>query len=130
MLKVISVLLLVLLAGCAEDEANLTRRNEGKIYKGLIWARSGNGEVTIDVDGHLYTGPIRYTVPGEDFEIVQQYGYPPLEIHTINGQINFTGTLTSNEDKSLRCEFSATPKGGGGICIDDKKMIYDVVVTK
>ena len=134
MRKLFCVVALLSLAGCA-GQVQMMPRDSGKVYSGTVQGNGmGSGTMSITIEGETYTGPIVRTTSNESFGLVQQFGRNGASsIGTVvssGGTANVKGILASANGRGLRCEFTSTGGGGGGICLDDKSRVYDAVVSR
>ena len=134
MRKLLCVVALFSLAGCA-GQVQMMPRDSGKVYSGTVQGNGmGSGTMSITIEGETYTGPIVRTTSNESFGLVQQFGRTGApSIGTVvssGGTANVKGILASPNGRGLRCEFTSTGGGGGGICLDDKSRVYDAVVSR
>jgi hypothetical protein len=141
---------LALLAGCSTPSYLLTLmpRNSGVTYTGEAVERNSNeADVIIAIDSTVYTGTWVYTTAD------RSYGsfWGGLGVGFGSGGGSFgsvgigTGTvavdnpqgreakalLKSADGSGLRCDFRVAVQGyggGGGMCQDDKGLMYDVQV--
>jgi hypothetical protein len=124
------------LAGCATTyELQLMPRDSGKIYTGTAEDNgSGEGRISITVDGKTYNGTWVATTPDRTNAYVSGgfgWGRRGGGIGTIITMDNPQGEeakalLTSTDGAGLRCDFKAGQGRGGGVCRDDKGREYDV----
>lgn len=110
-------------------------RDSGHVYSGTVQgSASGTGTMTITIDGETYTGPIVRTTSSDSFGFVQQFGGGGSTsfgtMASSGGTANVKAILSSANGRGLRCEFTSTGNGGGGICVDDKSHVYDAIVSR
>ena len=138
----------VLLGGCASSyDLLLMPRSSGKTYIGeaveTAWGEQAN--VRVDIDGKIYTGTWVSTSPSYGTGAVSfGFGFGSWGGSRAAGVGVSTGgyggdnpygseskaLLQSADGSGLRCDFRSSGPGrtGGGICQDDKGLIYDVQI--
>ncbi len=131
--KPISLALLCVIAGCSYN-IQLTARDGGKVYSGKSHGGTGSGSIDITIDDRLYTGEMVRTAPSETFGLLQQYGAGPKPTSGVDegfgGTVEIKAQPVSSDGRGLRCDFTVDVQGlGGGICVDDSKHVYDVVIS-
>jgi hypothetical protein len=124
-------------AGCARTwQVQMLPRDSGKIYTGMAQGDgSGGGRVTITIEDETYTGPAIRTSANESFGFSQAYGSRGLNTFGIaqsfGGTVYVKAILSSADNHGLRCDLSGDGHGHlGGICVDDKARVCDVVATR
>ena len=134
MRSLVIVFAVVLLTGCA-GQVQMMPRDSGKIYSGTVQgSATGSGTMSISIDGETYTGPIIRTTSGDSFGFAQQFGRSGSSsfgiVTTSGSTANVKSIMSSANGRGLRCEFTSTGSGGGGICVDDKSRVFDAVVSR
>lgn len=147
--KVALATMVLMLAGCS-GKITMMPRDSGKTYMGTVEGNGfGSGTFTIPIDGETYTGVGVRTTTNETFGFAQTYGTGQATAAGPRGTVIASGSgstfgssysdggtkavkaiLSSPSGKGLRCDFTSTGNGGGGICVDDKKRVYDAVVYR
>jgi hypothetical protein len=138
----------VLLGGCASSyDLVLMPRSSGKTYIGeaVETAYGEEANVRIDIDGKVYTGTWVATTPGYGTGNVSfgfgigswggsRAGGVGISTGTYGGENPYgnesKALLRAADGSGLRCDFRSSGPGrtGGGICQDDKGLIYDVQI--
>ena len=132
----------LLASGCASTyQLTVMPRDSGKLYTGVMGGMSsGEGPVSITIDGKTYSGtwveaaPARTTgwVGGAGYGHRGWGGWGGWGGGTISMDTPGGGTakalLTATDGSGLRCDFRGTGSGGGGECRDDKGKEYDVQI--
>ena len=126
-----------LLVGCSSPRVlTLMPRDSGKTYTGtMVSTGSGVGTITIVIDQVTYTGPVVRVGSNETFGFATAFGSNSRGTTASSFGSSFSdgdqfgkAILSSSGGKGLRCDMSGRySSGGGGICIDDEKRIYDVI---
>ena len=129
------------LSGCATTyQMNLMPRDSGRIYTGTATDNgSGEGRVSVDIDGKVYAGtwvpltPERATgwISGGFGFGRGRFGFGGIGT-TISSE-NPYGTeskalLAAQDGSGLRCDFRTGQGYGGGVCRDDRGREYDVQI--
>jgi hypothetical protein len=139
LLAVLLADVVVTLGGCAGGsrwQVQMMPRDSGTVYSGVGQGDgSGGGSVAITIEGRTYTGPVVRTAANESFGFFQAYG--SRGVNAIGGSQSFGGTvyvkgiLSSPDNRGLRCDLTGDGHGHlGGICVDDKGRVYDVVASR
>jgi hypothetical protein len=135
------LLAVVVQAGCVSRgqvqiwQVQLMPRDSGKIYTGMGEGDgSGGDRVTITIEGETYTGPAVRTSANESFGFVQTYGSHGLSTfgtaQSVGGPVYVKAILSSVNNHGLRCDLTGDGRGHlGGICVDDKAGVYDIVAS-
>ena len=124
------------LVGCATPKVlTLMPRDSGKTYTGIM-ARTGSGvgSVTITIDQTTYNGSVVVVGSNETFGFATAFGSNSrgstanaYGASFADGDQFAKAILSSSDGKGLRCDLTGRSSGGGGICVDDQKRIYDVI---
>ena len=125
------------LSGCATTyQMTLMPRDSGKTYTGLLEeAGSGEGRITVNLDGKAYTGTWVQSTPASTHGWVsggfgwgrRGWGGLGTMITLDNPQGGEAKALLSAADGSgLRCDLRSGQDRGGGVCRDDRGREYDV----
>ena len=117
------------LSGCASTwHLQMMSRDSGKVYSGIAQGDgSGGGSVTVTIEDRSYTGPAVRTAANESFGFFQTYGRGGL--NAVGSTQSFGGTVYDNS--GLRCDLTGDGHGHlGGICLNDKGRVYDVVASR
>ena len=111
-------------------------RDSGKIYLGTGKGDGFGGEsLTIVVDGRTYTGPVMRTGSNESFGFFQAYGSRGSSAfglaQTFGGTVYVKALLSSSDNSGMRCDLTGDGAGHlGGICVDDRGRVYDVLANR
>ena len=126
-------LLALALSGCS-GIVQMMPRDSGKVFSGTVQGSLvGSGTMTVTIDGEVFSGPIVRTSSSEAFGFIQQYGRGGTSFGTVvsgGGTATVKGILSSPSGRGLRCEFTSSGNGGGGVCVDDQSRVYDAIVTR
>ena len=121
------------LAGCASTyDMNLMPRQSGKIYIGTA-SKQG---VEINIEGEVFRGSLVKVGSNERFGFSQKFATingAPVQAFSNSyqsGDAFAKGLLASAEGHGLRCDIRFSGRSGGGICLDDKEMVYDLTITR
>lgn len=130
-------LALLVLPGCAHTwHVQMMSRDSGKVYTGVGQGNGlGGGTVTITINGRTYTGPVVRTAANESFGFFQEYGSNGANSlgfsQLVDGTVYVKAILSSPDNKGLRCDLTGDGRGHlGGICLDDRGRVYDVVASR
>ena len=110
-------------------------RDTGKIYSGtMVRTGDGVGAITIVIDDTTYSGSVVRVGSNETFGFSNAYGQnskgnsaSSFGLSIADGDQFAKAILSSVNGRGLRCDMSGRYSGGGGICVDDEKRIYDVI---
>jgi hypothetical protein len=128
------------LAGCASTyDLTLMPRDSGKLYSGVATdSGSGEGQISITIEGKTYTGTWVETQPSQSTAYVSggwgwggRRGFGGLGTFvTVDNPSGgaMKALLTAPDGSGLRCDFQSGQTRGGGVCRDDKGREYDVQV--
>lgn len=133
----------LLLASCASSYTlTLMPRNSGKLYYGEAVEQSAGGpaSVSITIDSQTYTGNWVAATPGQTSGYVTGgfgwfgrrggigIGGPVVVDNPTGGESK--ALLQAADGAGLRCDFKGLGAGrsGGGVCQDDKGLLYDVQI--
>jgi hypothetical protein len=139
---------LAALAGCASTyELTLMPRTSGKLYYGTAVEQSAGGEasITVDIDNKIYNGnwvPVStgrtsgYVAGGFGWGWGGHGRYGGVGVSTApvvvdNGEgASAKALLQAADGSGLRCDFRGLQpsSSAGGICQDDKGLLYDVQI--
>jgi hypothetical protein len=135
-----------LLAGCASSYSlTLMPRNSGKLYYGEAVEQSSGGpaDVSVTIEDKTYTGNWLAATPGQTSGYVSGgigwfgrrgaigVGGGPVVVDNPTGGES-KALLQAADGSGLRCDFKGLGAGrsGGGICQDDKGLLYDVQIRR
>lgn len=141
-MKRITLLVLssILVSGCsATFDMSVMPRDSGKSYSGWLYGKgdgTGNAEVTID--GVTYSGPAVRSSSPEAIAFTSLSAPGPVQPKTataitvadMGGNVGVKALLRSPDGRGLRCDLQGRPHGGTGICVDDEKRVFDVILTR
>jgi hypothetical protein len=127
------------LAGCATTyQMNLMPRDSGRMYTGLATDNgSGEGRVSVEVDGKSFSGTWVATTPGRTNAYVMgglgfgrgRFGFGGFGTSVTMDNPDGTRSkalLTAQDGSGLRCDLRMGNPFGGGVCRDDRGREYDV----
>ena len=115
----------------------LMPRDSGKTYSGTLKGHGGgSGTATVTIEGTTYTGTAVVVSSIESFGFSTSYGLTSGGTSTrtygrsySSGDEFVKAILSSPDGRGLRCDFVAHESTGGGICVDDQKTVFDVVIV-
>ena len=136
---------LITLNGCAVTyDLTLMPRSSGKLYYGEATEQRGSAQaqVSITIEDKTYTGTWIATTPERTTGTVAAgvgfgsrhggigFGTAPVVVDNPSGGES-KALLQAADGSGLRCDFKGTSSGrsGGGTCLDDKGLIYDVQIA-
>ena len=132
-MRIIAILLLLALAGCAH-KLTLMERGTGIISHGTVpgsWDNSGN--LTIEIEGLVYTGTWVLS-SGGGMSLMNTYG---SQISTSvgffsSGQGVGNAMLHAPDGSSLRCQFqySDWTATGIGVCVSSDGRVFDMQIKQ
>jgi hypothetical protein len=130
------------LSGCASTyQLTVMPRDSGKLYSGVADDNgSGEGQISITIEGKTYTGTWVETQPSRATGYVSG-GFGWGGRRGFGGMGSFItmdnpeggemkALLTAPDGSGLRCDFKSSQASGGGVCRDDKGREYDVQVRR
>src|ERR1700733_8453224 len=97
-------------------------RDSGKVYVGEGRGDGrGGGQVSVIIEGRVYSGPVMRTTSDESFGLMQLYGPRGQSAFgttaSVGGTIQVKAPLASTDNHGLRCDRSGDSMGHlGGIC--------------
>ena len=131
----------LLLGGCATTyQLTLMPRDSGKIYYGLAESNaSGEGRISVDIDGKVYQGTWVQVTPEYSTGYVSGgwgwgWGGRGWGGWGLGGTVTMDNPyggaakalLNAPDGSGLRCDFRSGQGRGGGMCRDDRGREYDV----
>jgi hypothetical protein len=132
---------LAVLAGCTSTYTlTLMPRNIGLIYTGeAIERNTTEAEVTISIENQVYTGTWVYTAANQSNAYVtggigfgSRRGFGLGSVVAVDNPqgSQAKALLKAPDGGGLRCDLQgmAPGRGGGGTCLDDKGLVYDVQI--
>lgn len=135
----LSILAVLALSGCTHDfTVQAMSRSDGKVYYGSA-RETGNGQGygSININGVVYSGAFSQTSGEQYISFANAFAHNNTggrasafgTSSTIGANASFMAILTSPSGDGLRCGFhgDAASLTGGGLCVDAKKKIYDVI---
>jgi len=134
-LGAIGILVVIVVAGCTW-QVRMMPRDTGKVYLGSGKGDGfGGGTITMPIDGKIYTGPVMRVSSSDSFGFFQAFGSHGASVsgvtQSFGGTINVKAILSSSDDSGLRCDFTGDGAGHlGGICVDDRSRVYDVLANR
>ena len=125
------------LTGCATTyQMTLMPRDSGKTYTGTVEeAGSGEGRITVNLEGKTYTGTWVQSTPASTHGWVtggfgwgrRGWGGLGTTITLDNPQgAEAKALLNAADGSGLRCDLRSGQGRGGGVCRDDRGREYDV----
>jgi hypothetical protein len=143
--RFLGLLMLTALAGCASTyQLTLMPRTAGKLYYGEAVEQTAGGvaNVSVTIDEKTYTGTWLATTPDRTTGTISGgigfggrrggfgIGTAPVVIDNPTGGES-KALLQAPDGAGLRCDFKGTSTGrsGGGTCMDDKGLVYDVQIA-
>ena len=121
----------VLLGGCA-FKVTMMPRDAGTLYYGNIHQQGGSsGSVDIVIDDRTCKGNFVKVASNDSFGFYQTYGARGVttgNFMTSGGAYFYKSLLVCSDNTGLRCDVTGTGWGsGGGICVDSKNRVYDLM---
>lgn len=135
MIRVATALSALLLAGCSMT-VTMMPRDSGRHYTGQVTgAGGGSGTMSVALDGASCTGPLVTVASNETFGFFNAFGSNTRGVAASSfgsgymaGDRFAKGILSCTDGSGLRCDVSGRMGKGGGICVDDRGRVYDVVM--
>lgn len=124
--------LAALLSGCSMN-VTLMPRDSGSVYRGeLTSSGNGSGSMKVDLAGRSCTGPASRVASGESVGVISTFGGRGAGVGTVvsSGDARVMALLTCSDGTGLRCEFTGRDGQGGGVCVDDARRVYDVLISQ
>jgi hypothetical protein len=130
MKKIAIVLTVFTLVGCAHN-LQLMERGTGRVYAGTS-SGMDSGSVNITIDDKSYAGNYVKTGSTNSFGFAQVYGSNGSSatgyMQSYGGTNMFKAILSAPGGHGLRCDLTSDGAGhGGGICVDERERVYDVI---
>lgn len=134
---IISLIGALSLAGCAYN-VTLMPRDSGKTYTGELNSNGGgSGSMTVALDGGSCTGPAARVASNQSFGFANTYarnskGTTASGFTTVamDGDTTVKAILSCSDGSGLRCDITGRNATAGGVCLDDKGRVYDVLVIR
>ena len=130
-----SIALLFLLSACSY-QMTLMPRDSGRTYSGTMQGSGGSGTATITIENITYTGPAVRVASNDTFGFSSAYGSNNRGTSSSAYGTTYTAgdrfvkaILSSPAGKGLRCDFVGRGRTGGGICVDDERKVFDVIIV-
>jgi hypothetical protein len=128
--KIFTLGLTLLLSGCAY-QMQMMPRDSGTVYKGSVASNGmGTGNVTVALDGRICEGKFTQTASGDSFGFYQSYGSRGATssgiVQSTSGAGKYKALLSCSDGTGLRCDVEGG-QSGGGICVDSKNRVYDMI---
>lgn len=122
----------LIIAGCSWA-VQMMPRDSGTIYRGIANGNGmGSGNISVEIDGRSYSGPKFRTASSDSFGFFQAYGGTKSVFgvsQTFGGTVAVKAILSSPDNRGLRCDLTGDGRGhAGGICVDDRGRVFDVLV--
>jgi hypothetical protein len=137
-MKRISLMLaLVTISGCAYN-LTLMPRDSGKTYMGEMQGNgAGSATLTVQLDDATCTGPGARVASNQSFGFANTYGTNSRGASTNaftttqnSGDSQVKAILSCSNGSGLRCDMTGQGAAGGGICVDDKGRVYDILAIR
>lgn len=129
------VLAALALSGCATTyQLAVMPRDSGKIFSGTAQeSASGDGRISIEIEGKTYAGTWVQTAPERTHGFVtggigfgRRFGGFGIVTFDNPSGGEAKALLTASDGTGLRCDFRSGQGRGGGVCKDDRGREYDV----
>lgn len=120
----------LVLSGCSYN-MQLMARDDGKIYSGSAKSNgAGSGTLTVSLGDKTCSGSFAKAASGDSFGFIQSFGSRGVNSNTLQtfGSSQFKGILSCSDGTGLRCDVVGASTGGG-ICVDSKNRIYDMIYS-
>lgn len=126
------LMMAVALSGCSYT-MQLMSRDGGDLYQGQIKSNgAGGGTLSIALDGRTCAGSFVTVASGDTFGLAQTFGSRGTTSATFgafSGHAQYKAILSCSDSSGLRCDVSGSSTNGGGICIDSKSRVYDMIYS-
>lgn len=129
-----------LVSGCsATFDMSVMPRDSGKLYSGWLYGKGdGTGKAEIAIEGKVFSGPAVRSSSGDTgtFALINSYGpggprsSTAVAVSDTGAGVTVKAILRSEDGHGLRCDFQSLPTGGSGVCMDDNKQVFDVILTR
>jgi hypothetical protein len=137
MRKFAFVLAALSLSGCAYN-MTLMPRDSGKIYTGTMNGDgTGNGTMTMAMDGVTCTGPVARVASNQTFGFSNAFGSTnrgatasSFGTTVTSGDAFVKAIMSCSDGRGLRCDMSGRGASGGGICVDDSGRVFDAIAAR
>ena len=136
MKKIASMIAALALYGCAYN-VTLMPRDSGKTYSGELNSNgTGSGTMSVNLDGATCSGPFAKVASGETFGFANTYGQvgakPVSAFSTMasSGDVTVKAILSCSNGSGLRCDITGRGASAGGLCLDDKGKVYDILAIR
>ena len=136
MKKIASMIAALALYGCAYN-VTLMPRDSGKTYSGeLNSSGTGSGTMSVNLDGTTCSGPVAKVASGETFGFANTYGQvggkpvSAFSTMTSSGDVTVKAILSCTNGSGLRCDITGRGASAGGLCLDDKGKVYDILAIR
>jgi hypothetical protein len=138
MKKLSAFLVCVALVGCAPLTVSMMPRDGGTIYKGVLQpSGDGVGSMTVAMAGQSCQGPAARVASSESFGFSSAFASDSRGrsatasgISVQDGDVRVKAILSCDGGGGLRCEITGRNGNGGGICVDDKNRVFDVLISR
>jgi hypothetical protein len=132
MKKMILLATVLILSGCSYT-MQLMPRDGGTLYQGQIKSNgAGGGALSIGLDGRTCAGNFVTVASGDTFGLAQTFGSHGTTNTTFGafaGHAQYKAMLSCSDNTGLRCDVSGSSTNGGGICVDSKNRVYDMIYS-
>lgn len=122
----------VAMSGCSYT-MQLMPRDGGALYQGQIKSNgAGGGTLSIALDGRTCAGNFVTVASGDTFGLAQTFGTRGISSTTFgafSGHAQYKAMLSCSDNTGLRCDVSGSSTNGGGICVDSKSRVYDMIYS-
>jgi len=109
----------------------LMPRDSGKIYTGQVKSNgTGSGTVSVSLDGRTCAGNFVTAVSGDSFGLLQTFGTRGATTSTLQsfGSSQYKALLSCSDGSGLRCDVIGS-ESGGGVCVDSRNRVYDMMYS-
>lgn len=125
------------LAGCAYN-VTLMPRDSGRTFTGELHSDGGgSGTMSVMLDDGLCTGPAARVASNQSFGFANTYGSntrgqfaSAFSTISIAGDTTVKAILSCAGGSGLRCDMTGRDATAGGVCVDDKGRVFDVLVIR
>ena len=135
LLRIVTISSATLLSACSWN-VQMMPRDSGTVYSGVGRGDgAGGGSMSIVIDGRTYSGPVMRVSSNESYGFFQTFGRGGASnfgtATVFGGTINVKAMLSSPDNHGMRCDLTGDGAGHlGGICVDEKSRVYDVLAHR
>lgn len=131
MKEILIIGILAALTGCSYT-MQLMPRDSGTIYTGKVKSNgAGGGTLSIALDGRTCAGNFVQAASGDSFGFIQSFGVRGSSMSTLQsfGSSQYKALMSCSDRSGLRCDVVGTSSSGGGVCVDSRNKVYDMMYS-